>query len=62
MDSTPKPGTEGYDAQSIVVIDRLNDGSLVKLYANAPAPQPHTTYHYASMIDRLRGLCDTRFA
>jgi hypothetical protein len=57
-----KPGTEGYDALSIVIIDCLNDGSPVKLHTKAPAPQLLTTYHYASMIDRLRGLYDTRFA
>ena len=57
-----KPGTEGYDALAIVVIDCINDGSPVKLHTRPPAPLPHTTYHYAAMIDRLSGLYDTRFA
>jgi hypothetical protein len=57
-----RPGTEGYDALAIVVVDCINDGSPVKLHCEPPAPKPHTTYHYGSMIDRLRGLYDTRFA
>lgn len=57
-----KPGSEGYDALAITVIDCANDGSLVSLHHGAPAPQPRDTYHYASMIDRLQGLYDTRFA
>lgn len=57
-----KAGVEGYDALSIVVIDCPNDGSKVELVTRPPAPQPGEVYHYASMIDRLRGLYDTRFA
>ena len=57
-----KPGSEGYDALAIVVIDCVNDGSPVKLHTKFPAPLLHTTYHYSAMIDRLRGLYDTRFA
>lgn len=57
-----KPGAEGYDALAIAVVDCVNDGSDVSLRGDDPAPQPRDTYHYASMIDRLRGLYDTRFA
>jgi hypothetical protein len=57
-----RPGEEGYDALSIVVIDCTNDGSPVRLVTNPPAPQPRTNYHYVAMIDRLRGLYDTRFS
>ena len=57
-----KPGVDGYDALSIVVVDCANDGSKVKLVSAPPAPQPQDTHHYGSMIDRLRGLYDTRFA
>lgn len=57
-----KAGVEGYDALSIVVIDCPNDGSKVELVTKPPAPQPGEVYHYASMIDRLRGLYDTRFS
>lgn len=57
-----KTGMDGYDALSIVVINCINDGSPVSLVTRPPAPQPLDVYHYASMIDRLRGLYDTRFA
>lgn len=57
-----KPGDGGYDALAITVIDCANDGSQVSLSSAAPAPQPRDTYHYASMIDRLQGLYETRFA
>jgi hypothetical protein len=57
-----KPGEVGYDALSIVVIDCANDGSAVSLVSAPVGPPPQDTYHYASMIDRLRGLYDTRFA
>ena len=57
-----KPGSEGYDALSIVVIECANDGSPVTLRVGPPAPQPRDSYHYATMIDRLRGLYETRFA
>ncbi len=57
-----KTGIAGYDALGIVVIDCVNDGSKVKLHTKAPAPQPQDNYHYTTMIDRMRGLYDTRFA
>lgn len=52
-----KPGTEGYDALSIVVVDCVNDGTPVKL-----VPHQRAAYQYGAMIDRLRNLYDTRFA
>jgi hypothetical protein len=55
-------GIAGYDALAVVVVDCINDGSPVRLHSRAPAPQPGDTYHYAAMIDRLRGIYDTRFA
>lgn len=57
-----KPGVDGYDALAITVVDCANDGSPVSLLTGEPAPQARDTYHYASMIDRLQGLYDTRFA
>lgn len=57
-----KSSDEGYDALCIVVVDCVNDGSPVELHTEAPSPQPGETYHYLSMIDRLRGIYDTRFA
>ena len=55
-------GTPGYDALGIVVIDCANDGSPVSLHSKAPAPQVGDNYHYVTMLDRLRGIYDTRFA
>lgn len=56
-----KTGDTGYDALSIVVIDCANDGSPVKLVADAPAPPSGDIYYYASMIDRLGHIYATRF-
>jgi hypothetical protein len=55
-------GVPGYDALGIVVINCVNDGSAVLLESTPPAPQPQDNYHYVTMIDRLRGIYDTRFA
>jgi len=55
-------GIAGYDALGIVVIDCVNDGSEVTLRVSPPAPQAQDTYYYTTMIDRIRGLYDTRFA
>ena len=57
-----KTGIAGYDALGIVVIDCANYGSKEKLHTQTPAPQKQDNYHYTTMIDRIRGLYDTRFA
>jgi hypothetical protein len=57
-----KTGIAGYDAIGMVVLSCMNDGSPVSLYTAPPAPQPQDNYHYTTMIDRLRGIYDTRFA
>ncbi|MGE5486907.1 MAG: hypothetical protein ACM3ZB_03695 [bacterium] len=57
-----KTGIPGYDALAIIVVECENDGSAVKLHSRSPAPQPQDTYHYAAMIDRLKGIYATRFA
>lgn len=57
-----KTGIAGYDALAIAVVDCANDGSAVVLHTGPPAPQPGDTHHYAAMIDRLRGIYETRFA
>jgi predicted SpoU family rRNA methylase len=56
-----KPGTEGYDAIAVALIDCKNDGSSVSLVTTSPAPQPMDVYHYTSMIHRLGHLYSTRF-
>src|SRR5690606_23138636 len=56
-----RPGLEGYDALSIIIIDCPNDGSPVLLVSESPAPPPGDIYNYASMIDRLAHIYTTRF-
>lgn len=55
-------GVSGYDSLGIVVVECLNDGSPVRLRTDAPAPQPGDNHHYVTMLDRLRGIYDTRFS
>ena len=55
-------GIAGFDAIGMVVINCMNDGSQVSVYNDPPAPQGQDNYHYTTMIDRLRGIYDTRFA
>lgn len=56
-----RPGDNGYDALSIVVVDMSNDGSTVNLIDAPPAPQTGDIYHYETMIARLSGIYATRF-
>ncbi len=55
-------GVAGYDALGVVVVDCVNDGSTVRYHAKLPAPQAQDNYHYATLINRLQVLYDTRFA
>lgn len=55
-------GVPGYDALGIVVVECVNDGSPVKLHSAPPAPKIGDIHHYVMMLDRLRGIYDTRFA
>jgi hypothetical protein len=55
-------GVSGYDALGIVVVDCANDGSPVRYQTKPPAPQAQDNYHYATLINRLQVLYDTRFA
>jgi len=55
-------GVPGYDAVGIIVVDCINDGSPVRLHSGPPAPHVQDNYHYATLINRLQVLYDTRFA
>ncbi len=57
-----KTGIPGYDALGILVVNCVNDGSPLTLHTAAPAPSPQDSYHYATMIDRLRSIYETRFS
>jgi len=56
------PGTEGFDALGILVVSLANDGSPVRLHADAPAPASGDGDTYAEMITRTAALYDYRFA
>jgi hypothetical protein len=56
-----RPGDTGYDAFAIVAIELANEGSVVKLFTDPPAPQPGDIFYYGNMINRLSGLYATRF-
>jgi hypothetical protein len=57
-----RPGEEGFDAFSTVLVDCSNTERPVTLVERAPAPQPGDIYHYESMIRRVAQLYETRFA
>lgn len=57
-----QPGTEGFDAFGIIVVDLKNDGSPVVVRTTAPAPQPSDQDTYANMVMRAANLYDYRFA
>lgn len=52
----------GFDAIAIVGVDCANDGeSQVALEADEPMPQPGSSYHYESMVQRVSTLLAARF-
>jgi hypothetical protein len=56
------PGSVGFDALGIVVVEMRNDGSPVRLVTEPPAPPDNDLLHYESMIRRIANLYETRFA
>lgn len=56
------PGSEGFDAMGILVVDLRNDGSPVTVWTEPPAPAPADVDHYESMVMRAASLYDYRFA
>lgn len=56
------PGSEGFDALGIMLIELHNDGTPVKLYNDLPAPQPDDSDTYAAMVLRAASLYDYRFS
>lgn len=55
------PGTPGFDALGIVVVDFKNDGSPVRIENNPPAPAPGDNFHYDQMIRRIAGSYASKF-
>jgi hypothetical protein len=56
------PGTDGFDALGIIVIDLKNDGSPVTIYDGVPAPQVGELDTYEAMVMRTANLYDFRFS
>jgi len=56
------PGSVGFDALGIVVVEAANDGTAVQLVKTPPAPPVNDLFHYDSMIRRIANLYETRFA
>jgi hypothetical protein len=56
------PGTDGFDALGILVVDLRNDGTPVQIHTDPPAPQPGDQDTYAEMVMRAATLYDYRFA
>ncbi len=55
------PGTDGFDALGIMVVDLRNDGSPVTIWTNPPAPGPGDVHTYEAMVMRAASLYDYRF-
>lgn len=57
-----RPGSEGFDALGILVIDLRNNGTPVSIWTDPPAPGPDDPDSYEAMIMRAAALYDYRFA
>ena len=56
-----QPGTEGFDALGIVVLEIRNDGSPVRVVTDPPAPATGDVWHYDQMVRRIASLYATKF-
>lgn len=56
------PGTDGFDALGILVVELHNDGSPVSVLQVPPAPLRSDSDHYDAMVLRAAALYDYRFA
>jgi hypothetical protein len=56
-----QPGTEGFDALGIVVLEIRNDGSPVRVVTDPPAPATGDVWHYNQMVRRIASLYATKF-
>lgn len=57
-----QPGSTGFDALGIMVVNLRNDGSTVDLFEKPPAPQPGDGDTYSEMVTRAASLYDFRFS
>ncbi len=56
-----QPGTDGFDALGIVVLEMKNDGSPVRILSDSPAPIAGDIWHYDQLIRRIASLYATKF-
>jgi hypothetical protein len=61
MPRRTKPGEQGFDAVSIVVVECRNDVSPVGLAQKPPAPAAGDIYEYGAMIRRVAQTYASRF-
>lgn len=56
-----RPGEEGFDALSILIVECKNDGTPVTIVSSAPAPALNDDYHYEQMVRRTASQYEFRF-
>ena len=54
-------GVEGFDALGIIVVNLKNDGSIVKVVTDPPAPLPQQWFHYDQMVRRIADTYANKF-
>lgn len=57
-----QPGSDGFDALGIMVLELRNDGSPVGVVTDPPAPQPGHGDTYVEMVTRAASLYDYRYS
>ncbi len=61
LDRRTGPGSEGFDAFGVMVVDMRNDGSPVTIVSDPPAPAQQDVDSYERMIGRIVQLYDLTF-
>ncbi|UOD28233.1 hypothetical protein INH39_22595 [Massilia violaceinigra] len=56
------PGTNGFDAFGLMLINCTNDGSPVNVVNSSPAPRPGDAFYYDNFIERIETIYASRFA
>lgn len=51
----------GFDALAVLAVDCRNDGAPVTVLANPPAPEPGSSFHYETLINRVCHTYQSRF-
>jgi len=56
------PGSAGFDALAIILLDCVNDGTPANVISTPPAPQAGDIYEYGQMLARLCSLYGSHFS